>query len=180
MNLIFSTPAVYNSQDAYALRSLGELMDIKLVEQLREEKSGVYGVSANGIMNRAPYGNVSFSISFPCAPENADTLTKASLDELKKIMQSGVSKEDLEKIKEQQTRKLEVDIKQNNYWSNGLLEALFYGSKPADLLKKQQQIDNLTGKMLQDVAKKYINLQRYIRVTLKPESEEEKKPLKGF
>ena len=63
---------------------------------------------------------------------------------------------------------------------NGLLEAYFYGINPAELLKKQQQIDNLTGKMMQDVAKKYINLQRYIRVTLKPESEEAKKPLKGF
>lgn len=40
-------------------------MDIKLVEQLREEKSGVYGVSAGASMNRIPYGNVSFSISFP-------------------------------------------------------------------------------------------------------------------
>jgi zinc protease len=180
VNLVFTTPAVFNSNEAYALRSLGELMDIKLVEQLREEKSGVYGVSASGSMNRIPYGNVNFSISFPCAPENADTLTKAALDELKKIMQSGVSKEDLEKIKEQQTRKLEVDIKQNSFWLSGLFDVYFYGSKPADLLKKQQQIDGLTGKMMQDVAKKYLNLQRYIRVTLKPETTEEKKPLKGF
>jgi zinc protease len=180
VNLVFTTPAVFNSNEAYALRSLGELMDIKLVEQLREEKSGVYGVSASGSMNRIPYGNVNFSISFPCAPENADTLTKAALDELKKIMQSGVSKEDLEKIKEQQTRKLEVDIKQNSFWLSGLFDVYFYGSKPADLLKKQQQIDGLTGKMMQDVAKKYLNLQRFIRVTLKPETTEEKKPLKGF
>jgi zinc protease len=180
VNLVFTTPAVFNSNEAYALRSLGELMDIKLVEQLREEKSGVYGVSASGSMNRIPYGNVNFSISFPCAPENADTLTKAALDELKKIIQSGVSKEDLEKIKEQQTRKLEVDIKQNSFWLSGLFDVYFYGSKPADLLKKQQQIDGLTGKMMQDVAKKYLNLQRYIRVTLKPETTEEKKPLKGF
>lgn len=180
VNIVFMTPAVYNGNEAYALKSLAELMDIKLVEQLREEKSGVYGVSAGGSMNRIPYGNVSFSISFPCAPENADTLTKAALDELKKIMQKGVSPEDLEKIKEQQKRKLEVDIKQNSFWANGLLEAYFYGADPAALLKKQQQIDKLTGKMMQDVAKKYINLQRYIRVTLKPETEEAKKPLKGF
>ncbi len=180
VNIVFTSAAVYNSKEAYALKSLGELMDIKLVEQLREEKSGVYGVSANGSMNRIPYGNVSFSISFPCAPENADTLTKAALDELKKIIQNGVSPEDLEKIKEQQKRKLEVDIKQNSFWANGLFEAYFYGINPGDLLKKQQQIDGLTGKMMQEVAKKYINLQRYIRVTLKPETEEVKKPLKGF
>ncbi|MBI3138364.1 MAG: insulinase family protein [Sphingobacteriales bacterium] len=180
VNLVFSTAALYNSKEAYALRSLGELMDIKLVEQLREEKSGVYGVSASGSMNRVPYPNAVFSITFPCAPENADTLTAAALDELRKIIRSGVSKEDLEKIKEQQTRKLEVDIKQNSFWSASLFEAYFYGSKPGDILNKQKMIDALSSKMIQDVAKKYISFQRYIRVTLKPEKEEEKKPLKGF
>lgn len=180
VNLVFSTPAVYNSKEAYALRSLGELMDIKLVEQLREEKSGVYGVGASGMMNRYPYSNVMFNISFPCAPENADTLTAAALDELRKLIRSGVSKEDLDKIKEQQKRKLEVEMKQNSFWSAGLFEAYLYGSNAADLLKKQEMIDNLTGKMIQDVAKKYINLNSYIRITLKPETTEEKKPLKGF
>ncbi len=180
VNLVFNTAALYNSKEAYALRSLGELMDIKLVEQLREEKSGVYGVSASGSMNRVPYSNAVFSITFPCAPENADTLTAAALDELRKIIRSGVSKEDLEKIKEQQTRKLEVDIKQNSFWSASLFEAYFYGSKPGDILDKQKMIDALSSKMIQEVAKKYISFQRYIRVTLKPEKEEEKKPLKGF
>jgi len=121
-----------------------------------------------------------FNISFPCAPENADTLTAAALDELRKLIRSGVSKEDLDKIKEQQKRKLEVEMKQNSFWSAGLFEAYLYGSNAADLLKKQEMIDNLTGKMIQDVAKKYINLNSYIRITLKPETTEEKKPLKGF
>ena len=97
--------------DAYALRSLGEVMNIKLVEQLREEKGGVYGVSAFGAINKIPYSYSTFNISFPCAPENADTLSKAAIDELKKIIKNGVTPEDIEKVKEQQKRKLETDLK---------------------------------------------------------------------
>ncbi|MFN8288800.1 MAG: insulinase family protein [Chitinophagaceae bacterium] len=179
VNIVFTAPAVYKAEDNYALRSLGEVMDIKLVEKLREEKGGVYGISAYGTLAKIPYAYSNFTISFPCAPENADSLTAAALDELKKIMRDGVSAEDLEKIKEQQKRKLEVDIKQNAFWINNLFDAYYYGNNPADILNKQKQIDGLTSKMIQEAAIKYINLNSYIRAVLKPDKNSEK-PLKPF
>jgi|CXWL01.1.fsa_nt_gi zinc protease len=179
VNIIFTAPVSYNSNDAYALRSLGEVMDIKLVEQLREEKGGVYGVSAFGGINKIPYPYSTFSISFPCAPENVDTLSKAAIDELKKIIKSGVTTEDIAKVKEQQKRKLETDLKQNQFWMSVLYDAYYLGNNPSDILNKQKQLEGLTSKIIQDAAKKYINLNNYIRATLKPDKQEEK-PLKGF
>jgi len=178
VSIVFSGPAAYNPKDAYAFRSLGEVMTIKLVEQLREEKGGVYGVSASADIRKIPYGNSSFTITFPCAPENADTLTKAALDELKKIIKNGVSAEDLDKIKEQQKRKLEVDMKQNQFWLGSLYDAYYLGNNPADILNRQKQIDELSSKAIQDAAKKYININNYIRAVLKPEKTGElpKKP----
>ena len=177
--MIFTTPAVYNSTDAFAMKSLGEVMSIKLTEQLREEKGGVYGVSSFGSMSRIPYGYSMFNIVFPCAPENVDTLSKAALDEMRKIIKTGVTAEDLEKIKEQQKRKLEVDMRQNRFWIDNLYEAYYFGSNPADIPNKQKMTDNLTSKMIQEVAKKYINLNSFIKATLKPDSQDNK-PLKGF
>jgi len=177
--MIFTTPAAYNSTDAFAMKSLGEVMSIKLTEQLREEKGGVYGVSSFGSMSRIPYGYSMFNIVFPCAPENVDTLSKAALDEMRKIIKTGVTAEDLEKIKEQQKRKLEVDMRQNRFWIDNLYEAYYFGSNPADIPNKQKMTDNLTSKMIQEVAKKYINLNSFIKATLKPDSQDNK-PLKGF
>jgi zinc protease len=177
--MVFTTPVTYTSKEAYALKSLGEVMSIKLTEQLREEKGGVYGVSASGNMNRVPYNSSSFNIVFPCAPENVDTLSKAALDELKKIMTSGVTAEDLEKIKEQQKRKAEVDMRQNRFWIDNLYDAYFFGSNPADISGKQKMTDSLTSKMIQDVAKKYIRLNNFIKAILNPAPTEDK-PLKGF
>ncbi len=179
VNIVFTSPVSYNAADAYTLRSLGEVMDIKLVEQLREEKGGVYGVSAFGDIRKIPAGYSTFSISFPCAPENIDTLSKAAIDELKKIIKNGVTPEDLEKVKEQQKRKLEVDLKQNQFWMSSLYDAFYLGNSPADILNKQKQTESLTSKMIQDAAKKFINLTNYIRVVLKPDKKEEK-TLKPF
>jgi zinc protease len=179
VNIVFNKPVPYNAKDAYALKSLGEVMSIKLVEQLREEKGGVYGVGAGGSMQKIPYAYSSFYISFPCAPENADTLTKASIAELNKIIKNGVTAEDLAKIKEQQKRKLEVDMKQNQFWSASLFDAYFYGNDPKAILQKEKQISELTGKMIQAAAKKYVNPSAYIRAVLKPEKTEDK-TLKPF
>ena len=176
VNIVFTKQVLYNQNDAYALRSLGDLMNIKLVEQLREEKSGVYGVNAMGSLVKYPSPFSLFSISFPCAPENADTLSKAALDELRKIMTNGVTPADLEKVKEQQIRKLEVDLKQNQYWMNSLYEAYYLGNPATEIMNRENQVRNLSSKIIQDAAKKYIDFSRYIRVVLKPDE----KTLKPF
>jgi zinc protease len=180
VSIVFTNPAVYNASDAYALHSLADVMDIKLIEQLREEKGSVYGVSANASMYKIPYSYTTFSISFPCAPENTDTLTYAAIDELRKIIRSGVTPQDLEKVKQQQTRKLEVDMKQNQFWASQLFDSFYYSNNPSDILNEQKQIDRLSSKMIQDAAKKYININNYIRATLKPDKASTTKPLKSF
>ena len=177
--MVFNKPTPYNSKDAFALTSLSDVMNIKLIEQLREEKGGVYGAGTMGSMSRIPYQSSTFYINFPCSPDNVDMLSKAALDEMKKIITTGVTKEDLEKIKEQQRRKLEVEMKQNQFWMSNLYDAYFFGTRPADILQKPKMTEGLTSKMIQDAAKKYINLNSYIRATLKPDKNEEK-PLKGF
>ena len=175
--LVFTKPVTYNAKDAYALRSLADIMNIKLIEQLREEKGSVYGISAYANINQVPYTSSSFTITFPCAPENADTLAGAAMDELRKIINTGISAADLEKIREQQKRKLEVDLKQNQFWVNSLYDAYFTGANPSDILKKETDISGLSSKMIQDAARKYINLNNFIRATLMPDEE---KPKKGF
>ena len=69
--------------------------------------------------------------------------------------------------------------KQNQFWMTSLYDAYYLGNSPAAILAKQKQIDGLTSKMIQDAAKKYINLNQYIRAVLKPDKKEEK-PMKPF
>jgi zinc protease len=49
---MFYGDAKYSAKDAMSMQALGEVLTIKLIEQLRENESGVYGVSARGIMNK--------------------------------------------------------------------------------------------------------------------------------
>jgi zinc protease len=179
VNMVFTGPATYNPDDAYTLRSLGELLTIKLVEQLREEKGSVYGVGAYGNLQKVPYQHMMFNISFPCAPENVDTLTRAVLNEINKVIKNGVSETDLAKVKEQQKRRLEVDLKENRFWVNSLYDASFNGSNARQILDMEKRISGLSSKAIQEAARKFVNPARYIRAVLKPETADTK-PLKPF
>jgi zinc protease len=52
VTIMFYGDAKYSAKDAMSMQALGEVLTIKLIEQLRENESGVYGVSARGIMNK--------------------------------------------------------------------------------------------------------------------------------
>jgi hypothetical protein len=50
VTIMFYGDAKYSAKDAMSMQALGEVLTIKLIEQLRENESGVYGVSA--VMNK--------------------------------------------------------------------------------------------------------------------------------
>jgi zinc protease len=66
-------------------------------------------------------------------------------------------------------------MKQNGFWMSNLFDAYYNGNDPKAILQKDKQADELTSKMIQDAAKKYVTPNKYIRMVLKPEATPEKK-----
>jgi zinc protease len=159
----------YNKKENYNLSSLGEVLTIKLIEILREEKSGVYGVGASGNSSKFPEESYTFRISFPCAPENVDELVAATFDEIARIKKEGVSDEDIQKIRETQTRNREENLKENNYWLGQLRGYYIYGGDLDEFYDREELIKNVNSKDLQSAAKKYLDMENYVKVVLKPE-----------
>lgn len=169
VNLTFTGATKYSQQEAYLLQSLNDILTIKLMESLREKKSGVYGVRSNGRIAKYPYQNYIEQITFQCAPENVDILIQAALVEIDKIKKNGVETKDLNKVKETQKRELEVNLKSNVYWLNELADVVVYSNKMEDGKDDLKQIDQLSSKQLQEIAKKYFG-SNFARLVLYPES----------
>ena len=156
VRISFSGEINYDKKEKYYLSALGEILTIKLIEIMREEKGGVYGVGARGGMSKYPYENYSFSISFPCGPENVQELKDAALAELKKIIDNGPEEKDLKKIKESQRKDLKEQLKQNGYWLNTLEAVSFMKSELPTSQELEDRIEKLTVKDIQNVGKKYL------------------------
>ncbi|MCS3531483.1 pitrilysin family protein [Chryseobacterium sp. JUb7] len=168
VTIAYSGEAPYNEKEALALEALGEVATIKVIEKLREDESGIYGGGARGGMYKVPYSNYSFSINFPCGPENADKLTKSALAELQKLIDKGPEQKDLDKYKEGEFNDHKTSLKDNSYWLNALTKNQLDGSDKYEILNYEEKVKALTVKDLQDVAKKYLSKGKIV-ATLMPE-----------
>lgn len=155
--MLYQGETTYDEEEEHALKSLGEILSIKLIEKLREEESGVYGVGARGSISKIPYGWYNFSISFPCGPENVDSLKEAALNEIETLIVNGPTDIDLAKIKEAQILDRKENLKKNRFWLNLLKNGDFYDKDISRVFKYEEDINALTKERIQNVAKKYLS-----------------------
>ena len=163
----------YDPDTEMAINALGEVLTIKLVEKLREEEGGVYGVGARGSLSKISYSNVTFTIGFPCGPENVDKLVKAALAEVEKIRTDGVSDEDMNKVKETYLVKHKENLKKNDFWIGTLLRADQEEKDVMAVFDYEEDVQALTSEDLQTVAQKFLDENYFLGVLMPEEAEQE-------
>jgi zinc protease len=166
----FEGEADFNRTDQFHLKCFSDILTIKLIEIMREEKGGVYGVGARGSLYRSPYPRYSLSINFPCGPENAQELKEAALGELRKIIEEGPTEKDLNKVKEEKRKTLKENLRTNSYRVNK-----FYGDSftQGENLTDEQlaaRIEDLTAEDIQNVGKKYLTGDYIVGILMPEES----------
>jgi len=170
VSIMFYGDAQYSPKEALAMQALGEVLTIKLIEELRENESGVYGISARGSMSKVPNGAYNFTIGFPCGPDNAEKLTASALRELQKIIDNGPQAADVTKFKEAELLDYKKDIKENRYWLTNFNRSYTNGTSPEDILKVEEKINAITAKDIQDVAKKYLTKDKVVGILMPEKS----------
>jgi len=164
----FTGEATYSDAEALKIQMLVELMNIKLIEKLREEIGGMYSGGMFGTLSKNPYGNYTIGASVPCGPENVDKLVKATWEEINKV-KAGPAEADLNKVKETLKVQMQESLKDNAYWRTKMQQWVEVGTNPADLLTNEKRIDAVTVKDIQAAANKYFNEKNYLQVILYPE-----------
>ncbi|MBI4500633.1 MAG: insulinase family protein [Gemmatimonadetes bacterium] len=167
--VIFTGAAEYNRQSRYAVRSLGDVLQIRLRDRMREDLSGTYGVSVRANVSRDPTPQYSVSIGFGSAPERVDELVKAVFEEIQKLKDVGATETDIAKVKETQRRTRETSMRQNGFWLGQLEVCYREGIDPRDLLTYERLIDSLNPVIVREAARKYLPADNYVQASLFPE-----------
>jgi zinc protease len=166
---IYSGEAPWSDNAALRLQALIEVLNIKLLEKLREDLSGVYGAGAYGQLSKNPYNNYMITISIPCGPENVDKLIKATDEEIQALKKNGPTAADLNKVKETWIKQHREDLKENSYWLSKLLQLVENPASSATVLKGEERINAITAKEIQEAANRYFDPANYLQVILNPE-----------
>ena len=155
--------------ERFVLRTLGSAMSIRLREELREERGGVYGVGVGFSPSRLS-GTYTASISFGADPNRVDELVDAIFEQIHLFKQDGPPQDVVDRVLETARRGQETDLRTNNYWLNNLIAAYRYDEDPADYLRQDDLRSRITADIIQDAAVRYFDEDRYIKVVLLPEN----------
>lgn len=147
---------------------LMDLMSIKLREAMREDQSGVYGISFEGSPSKFPNPEYTVTSSWGCHPDSVSMLTETVLAEIEKIIKYGPSEEDLGKVKETLIRGRETAMKENSFWLSALQSHYMYGTVLRTLEEYKSFVSSFTPKDIRKMAKRYLDTRNYVRVALLP------------
>jgi zinc protease len=159
----------YNTENRNQFKALAEVLNIKLIERLRMEESGVYGVHASGKVNKYPHANYVFRILFGCAPENVEKLANSAIDEIRKIRENGALEVDIQKFLAEEKRTTETQLKENSFWQAYLSSQLELNEDPKMILTYLDSLKTISPENLKNFANTYLNGDNLIRFVLLPE-----------
>ena len=169
ISLSFTGEAPYSRDGALRMRVLTEVLNIKLIEVLREKMGAIYSADLSGSLNRQPYASYAINANLPCAPENVDKVLAATFAEIDRVKQHGALVADLDKVKASMLRAYRKGLRENGYWMGSLQNAFVNNSDPEEILNFEQRLAAVTPADVAQAAQRYFDLQNYVQVVLYPE-----------
>ena len=162
-------PMAYTPQNRYAVIALTEVLSIRLREQLREEKGGVYGVAVQPQISRYPEEQAGLLVYFGCAPDRVDELLSTVDKEFAFMMANRVDESYIQKVKEIQVKEREVGKKTNGFWMNGIRSSIVNNEPLSTIALRDELIAKLTAEQVQQTAKTVLATKNVATFVLKPE-----------
>lgn len=159
----------YTRKNRFEVYALMKLLNIKLRENLREDKGGVYGVGIYPGISRIPKPYLSTTCSFACAPENVEKLVNATKDEINDVRKNGCNAENLTKVKEGFLKERELALKENNFWLSYISGAEEAGESISDIDKYNDWVKALTKEDFKTFVNKYMLDSELKQFVLNPE-----------
>lgn len=167
---IYSGEIKYSEDLALKAQALAEVLNIKVIEDLREKMGAIYGGGFNANVSKEPYERYSLQLALPCGPENVEKLIAAANDEIKTLKEKGPEAKDLDKVKSQWHEKHLTDMKENKYWRDKLEGVIFWGKDKDRMLQYETYIQKLTPADIQATANQLFDGKNEFVSVLYPES----------
>jgi zinc protease len=170
VRMVFSGSYQYNPENNILLHALGQVLQIKLLQHLREEESEVYSPSVQTIYNKYPQNRYALVVAFGCAPKNVDHLSAMVEKELDSLRTNGPDPADVQKYKASYAKSMELALKDNGFWL-GYLSGHYENKEDImEVLSMDKVLDAVTASSLKEAANRYLKGNNRIRFALLPAS----------
>ncbi|MCO4774248.1 MAG: insulinase family protein, partial [Deltaproteobacteria bacterium] len=156
----------------HQLRALGKALSILLREELRENLGGTYSVGARTSESMVPHERFSITVDFQCDPDRLQELRKAAWQILEQVKAAPVDASVTQRIAEQERRGWETELNSNRYWMGAISGSERRGEERSELARYRTLWEKITPEYVHEAAQTFLDLDRYVLVTLTPEEAE--------
>jgi len=167
--IVFTGPFAYDPTHRMAIRAMGEILQTRLSETIREELGGTYSINAFAGYERIPNQTYSVTIQFGSAPDRTENLIKRVFQEIELLKTNGPTDKQVNDEKEALLREYETNSKVNNYWLTQITAKYQSGEDVVALWHIPELYNKIDKAMIQQAARTYLNTNAYVEVMLFPE-----------
>lgn len=164
--ILYSGALPYNIENKIAMTAIGNILNMRYLESIREKEGGSYGVGVRGSLSDVPVNEAVIMMQFDTDPEKQTRLMKVIHNEVDTIVENGPRHDDLQKVKENMIKKYSEDLRENSWWSGTLVS--FYQDKINYIEDYKAAVDALTPEKIQATLKKITEQGNIMEVVMKP------------
>ncbi len=170
VSLHFTGEAVYSEAEQLRMSAMIQVMNLRIIEILREKLSLIYGGGMNGSISKVPSPRYAITATLPTGPANVDKVIAATFAEIERMKTQGPSQADLNKVKQNWLENHRKALRENGYWLSSLENSLLLGTDPAEMLEYDKRVNALTTDELKETARRYFDMKNYVQLVLYPEA----------
>jgi zinc protease len=169
VRLVFSGDYSFSPLSNLELKALGDILQIKILQHLRENESEVYSPTVQSSYNKNPRNRYAIIVAFGCAPKNVDHLIEMVQQEMMALKTQGAAADDIEKFKASYAKSVELSLKDNGFWLSYLSNQYENNEDILQIQDMGKNLTRITPESLKEAAGKFLTGENLIRFELLPE-----------
>ena len=169
VSIVFSGAFENDESHRVVARAMAESLAGNLQRTLREDLGGTYGVTVRPAFTKRPTEAYRLTINFACDPARTESLVRAAFQVIDRFKRNGPSEGQIADVRAALMRDFETNSQQNAYLLSRIIFKYEYDEDVADIFNMRPFYDQLSAPVLRDAARAYLNTDRYVKVTLRPE-----------
>ncbi|MBP6323205.1 MAG: insulinase family protein, partial [Fusobacteriaceae bacterium] len=167
--VIYPYKGVYSNKNRVLYNSLSQLLDILLIDKIRENSAQVYSIYSDASLEYYNYNENYLSINFTTNHKNVNEVIKNLKTVLKEVSEGEFDKKKIDDIITNYTINYETELNKNSFWYSYLYKNTLLKNRDYHLVPPQELKEILTMDALKDFISNSIDQDNYIQVILKPE-----------
>jgi zinc protease len=158
----------YTLKNSLVARALGDILQLRYTETLREQEGGTYGASARASVSKKPTQEASITIRFDCNPDKVEELVAIVHKEVEKMAQGTIEQSDLSKSLTNYLKDRKEQQDYNRYEMSLLTNYFREGYNMNDPKNFEDIVNSITVKDIQEFTKNLLKNAKQYEIVIKP------------